>query len=93
MIDLVYLETSLDALDETKNNGADQNQDSHPESVPLYAVAAVVPPLRKDPRGSVVINLFQDHKPVSPEFELFNLAPRTPHLVNLRSRIPPQSCS
>lgn len=74
MIGLVYLETSLDALDETKNNCEDQNQDSHPESVPLHAVAPVVPPLRKGPRGSVVVSLFEDHEPVSPEFELFYLA-------------------
>lgn len=74
MIGFVYLEPSLDALDEAKNDCEDQNQNSHPKGIPLHAIAAVVPPLRKGPRGSVVISLFQDHEPVPPELELFNLA-------------------
>lgn len=73
MVGFVYLETALDTLDETKNHSEYQNQNRHPECIPLHAVAAIVPPLGKSSWGGVVISVFQDHKTIPPEFELFNL--------------------
>lgn len=72
MVSFIYLETALDALDDAKNNCEYQHQDCHPEVVPLHAVAAIVPPLGKGHWGG--ISLFEDHEPVPPEPELFNLA-------------------
>lgn len=74
MISFVHLEAALNALSEAKNNSEHQDENCHPECVPLYAVAAIMPPLRKCSWGGIVKGLFEDHEAVPPELELFNLA-------------------
>ncbi len=70
---MVDLQCAFDALDDTEKDGDDENQDGHPEVIPLHAVSPIVPPLGQRSRRSVVVGLLQDDQPVAPEVEAFNL--------------------
>lgn len=74
IVSLVDLQSSFDRLYESKEDGKSQNQHCYPECVPLHPIASVMPPLTKSARSRLIKSLLENHQPVSPEFEMFDLA-------------------
>lgn len=73
MIRFVDLQGAFDALYHTKKDDKEQYTYCHPESIPLYPVSSIVPPLhyRRWPR--FILCLLEDRKPVMPEMERIQL--------------------
>ena len=69
----INLQTALDALHNPKEDGQKQDQNCDPERVPLHTVASVTPPLSNGARSCLVVQFFQRHEIIVPEFEVLNL--------------------
>ena len=56
MIRRIYLHDTGNGLNQTKDDGQDENKDSDPERVPLDLLPPIVPPLRETFRLRVIEN-------------------------------------
>lgn len=74
MVGLINLQSTFDALHHTKEDGQEQDQYSHPECIPLHAIAPVPPPLSKCVRSGLIEDLLEYDEAVVPEGELLDLS-------------------
>ena len=66
MIRRIHLHDTGDRLNETKDDGQDENKDSDPERVPLDLLPSIVPPLREAFRLRVIERSFDDRQSFVP---------------------------
>jgi hypothetical protein len=69
----INLHRSFNRLDETEKYGQHEYDDGDPKGIPLWASAAIVPPLRQRSRFGFVKNLLQDGQTLTPEMKLVDL--------------------
>ncbi len=66
----INLQRAFDTLNHSEEDGRGENQDGHPEGVPLDRVPAIIPPLPQPARAGLVEGLLQDDQSVVPEGKL-----------------------